>query len=93
MQPRIDHEAVIRMYLEGYEIDELAMIFDAKYSYIKEILLRKGKVKLREKSAIDTGKAKALRRAGWNLNAIAFELCTTVDEVKKALWERINGAG
>lgn len=88
MQPRIDHEAVIRMYLEGYEIGELALIFDAKYSYIKEILVRKGKVKLREKSAIDTGKVKALRRAGWNLQSIAFELCTSVEEVRKVLGDK-----
>lgn len=84
IKSKIPHDEVVQMYGEGYEIAELAYHFNSNNSYIREILRRKH-VKLRPDNGIDVGKIKALYRAGWNLNAIAFEMCLKAEQIVDVL--------
>ena len=84
IKSKIPHDEVVQMYGEGYEIAELAYIFGSNNAYIREIL-RKKKVQLRPENGIDVGKIKALRRAGWTVTAIAFEMCLPAEQITEVL--------
>jgi predicted transcriptional regulator len=77
------------MHNSGYSAREIAEAVGAKRpDYIRKILADANLVEVRASGKyIDKGKIIALRKAGWNISSIAFEMCMTRKEVEEILHE------
>ena len=65
----MDCQKIVELWKQGYTVNEITDKIDAESPvYVSQILASKiGRQK------IDTGKVRALHKAGWNVGAIAFE--------------------
>ena len=77
----IDKKVLYSMYESGKTVDEIAEAMNCTRGYVLDLVQRKyGK-----QSRIDSGKIKALWRAGWSMNAIMKEMHMAEDEVRKVV--------
>lgn len=78
----VDKNEVVRMYLNGDSIADIAAANNCKPTYVMQIL---GKSGYYRRYPIDKGKIQALARAHWTMEEIAFDCHCTVEEVKACL--------
>lgn len=77
----VDKRTVYRMYEAGRTFDEIASEVGCSYNYISDLI----RVKYGKQPRMDTGKIKALWRAGWSINSIMYEMHMTEEEVRKVV--------
>ena len=84
-KPRLTLDEMTELYRGGMSTEEIAQAHGYKNDkYIRERLKQIG---LYDNNRIDVGKIRALRKAGWTISAIAFEMATTGEKVKEILEE------
>lgn len=89
MKPKVDPVQAVRMYYEGYTIDEIADFYGVVASHVSRVLRREG-VPLTLKGTetekkIDAGKIRALWKAGWSVTGIMFDCNCTKEEVEEVI--------
>lgn len=88
MVKKLDHDKIRELYKEGYSFNEIATAVGAKSTlYIQQILKQSGLWTGHKE--IDTGKIKALRKAGWSITDIVFEMGLPAETVKEVLNETV----
>ena len=77
----IDKNKLYTMHEDGNTADEIAEAFGCSRGYVLNLIQRKyGK-----QPRFDTGKIRALWKAGWSINSIMYEMHLTEDEVRKVV--------
>ena len=86
---KFDRQQIFRMHNSGYNSREIAeAVGAARPDYIRHILAEAGLEEVRQSGKyVDEGKIVALRKAGWSISGIAFEMCMKRKEVEKILYE------
>ena len=83
---KLDRQKICDLWNQGLSINEIATNVGARsISYIAQILRDAGLYS--GKSPIDKGKIRALRKAGWNIPAIAHEMWLPAETIKGVLNE------
>ena len=77
----IDKKKIFAMYEAGQTCDEIASEVGCTSGYITDIV----RVKYGKQPRMDTGKIKALWRAGWSINSIMKEMHLAEEEVRKVV--------
>ena len=77
----IDKKTVYTLYEEGQTCDEIASAMGYTSGYISDLI----RLKYGKQARLDTGKIKALWRAGWAINLIMKEMHLTEDEVRRVV--------
>lgn len=77
----VDKRKVYRMYEAGHTCDEIASEAGCSYGYVSDLI----RIKYGKQPRLDTGKIKALWRAGWTINSIMKEMHLDEEEVRKVV--------
>lgn len=78
---KVDKDKMYELYDAGLSVDEIAENCACSRNYTLYLLQKKyGKI-----GKIDTGKIKALWRAGWSINSIMNEMNVSEDEIRKVV--------
>ena len=78
---KVDKNKMYELYEAGHSVDEITEECSCSRNYALYILQKKyGKI-----GKIDTGKIRALWKAGWSINSIMYEMHMTEEEVRKVV--------
>lgn len=82
---RLDRQKICDLWKQEYSIAEIAAETGANSTSVAQILRDAGLYS--GKSKVDKGKIRALRKAGWNISAIAHEMWLPAETIKGVLNE------
>ena len=82
---KLDRQKIYDLWKQELSIDDIAAEVGGKSSSVAQILREAGLYS--GKAPVDKGKIRALRKAGWNISAIAHEMWLPAETIKGVLNE------